>query len=130
MLRPSLTPYTRYALEATEYAQEQGCFDVFHHAMYKALWEGGENIGDISVVLGIAEKCGLRASELSERLETGYYTPIIDHQFQQAQNMGIRGIPAFLVNDSLLFSGAQPYEVFKTALERVLAGTENESNEL
>ena len=32
MRRSALTHYTMFALEATEYAQQQGKFDVFHHA--------------------------------------------------------------------------------------------------
>ena len=35
MRRSTLTPYTTYALAATEFAKEQGAFDPFHRAMYK-----------------------------------------------------------------------------------------------
>ena len=127
MRRASLTPYTMYALEATEYAQQQGQFSTFHHNMNKALWEDGKNLGDLSVIQEIAEGCDLNWPELSQRLETGYYRPTVQQQFHQAQDLGIHGIPAFLV-DNLLFTGAQPYPVFKTVVERALGQLATESS--
>jgi predicted DsbA family dithiol-disulfide isomerase len=117
MKRASITPYTMYALEATEYAQEQGQFDDFHLAAYKAYWEDGKNLGDIAVIEELASKCGLNWPELSERLDSGYYRETVMSQFQQAVNLGIRGIPAFIVGNQL-FTGAQPYDIFKLAMAR------------
>ena len=117
MKRASITPYTMYALEATEYAQEQGLFDDFHLAAYKAYWEDGKNLGDIAVIEELASKCGLNWPELSERLYSGYYRETVMSQFQQAVNLGIRGIPAFIVGNQL-FTGAQPYDIFKLAMAR------------
>ena len=119
MRRPSLTPYTIYSLEATEYAQEVGRFDEFHHAVYKALWEDGKNLGDLAVIQEISESCDLDWSQLKQRLESGYYRATVQAQHQQAMDLGIHAIPAFLVGN-LLFSGAQPYEVFKVAVNRAL----------
>ena len=117
MRRSDITPYTMYSLEATEYAQQQGQFDPFHLAAYKAYWEEGKNLGDMTVIRELALECGLDWAELSERLESGYYRETVMAQFQQAVNLGIRGIPAFLVGNQL-FTGAQPYEVFKLAIAR------------
>ncbi len=41
-------------------------------------------------------------------------------QYQEALGYGIRGIPTFVIGN-LMFSGAQPYQVFKSAMERALA---------
>ena len=114
MRRPPMIPYTIYALEATEYAQQQGQFDAFHLAAYKAYWEEGKNLGDMAVIQELATNCGLDWPELSERLESGYYRETIDAQFQQGISLGIHGIPAFLIGNQL-FTGAQPYDVFKLA---------------
>ena len=117
MRRPPLVPYTMYALEATEYAQEQGLFDSFHLGAYKAYWEEGRDLGDLEVIQGIASKCGLDWPELSQRLSSGYYRETVLAQYQEAVSLGIRGIPAFLIGNQL-FTGAQPYEIFKLALAR------------
>ncbi len=117
MRRSSLIPYTMYSLEATEYAQQHGQFDAFHLAAYKAYWEDGKNLGDLAVIQELALKCGLDWTELSARLESGYYRDTVLTQYQQAINLGIRGIPAFLIGNQL-FTGAQPYEIFKLAMAR------------
>ena len=119
MRRPSLTPYSMYAMEATAYAQEQGCFDTFHRAAYKALWEEDKNLGDLAVIQELAEGWGLDWPELSRRLESGHYRAALQAQFQQAMDLGIHGIPAFLL-ENILFTGAQPYQVFRTAAQRAL----------
>ena len=124
MRRSTFTPYTKYVLEATEYAQQQGQFDAFHLAAYKAYWEDGKDLGDLAVIEELAGKCGLDWPELSDRLASGYYTEAVTTQYQEAVNLGIRGIPAFLIGNQL-FTGAQPYEIFKLAYARANQGLEN-----
>ena len=128
MRRPSLTPYTMYALEATEHAQRQGKFDTFHHEAYKSLWEDGKDLGDLSVIQEIAEKCDIDWPDLSQRLESGYYRAAIQQDHKHAVEMGIQAIPSFLIGN-VLFSGAQPDEVFKTIMKRLLDSDDEEINE-
>ena len=121
MRRPPLTPYTMYSLEATEYAQQKGQFDAFHLAAYRAFWEEGKDLGDMRVIEELAVKCDLDWVELSERLESGYHRNTIIAQHQEAIDLGIRGIPAFFMGN-VLFTGAQPYEIFKLAIARARDG--------
>ena len=120
MRPPALYPNTMYSLEATEHAQQQGKFMEFHKAAYKALWEDGQNLGDLTVIGSVAESVGLDPADLLTRLESNEYTPTVMEQYQEALGYGIRGIPIFVIGN-LMFSGAQPYSVFKSAMERVLA---------
>ena len=120
MRPPPVTPNTMYILEATEYAQQQGKFLEFHWAAYKAMWEDRQDLGDLAVIEGIAQNVGLNSAELIERLECQHYTETVMGQYQEALQYGISGIPTFLVGN-LMFTGAQPYDIFKTAMDRVLA---------
>jgi predicted DsbA family dithiol-disulfide isomerase len=117
MRRSAIIPNTMYSLEATEYAQQQGAYEEFHHALYRAYWEHQKNLGDLAVIEEVAVECGLNWPELSHRLETGYYREAVLTQYQDAMEIGIRGIPAFLIGNQL-FTGAQPYDVFKLAMSR------------
>jgi predicted DsbA family dithiol-disulfide isomerase len=119
MRRPSIVPNTTLALQATEYAQQQGLFDPFHRAMYRAYWEDGKNLGDLEVIREVAEECGLNWTELEQRLESGFYQETVIGQYQEALSLDIRGIPAFLIGN-ILFTGARPYEVFKAVAEKAL----------
>jgi predicted DsbA family dithiol-disulfide isomerase len=120
MRPPKVTPNTMYALEATEYAQQHGKFMEFHKAAYRAYWEDGKDLGDLAVLGEIARKVSLDSLELLEHLKSGHYTSTILAQHQEAVQHGIQGIPTFLVGN-LLFTGAQPYQVFQMVMSRVLS---------
>ena len=120
MKPPLLTPNTMYSLEATEYAQQQGKFLEFHKAAYRAFWEDRQDLGDLTVLGEVASSVGLDSTELITRLESKEYSSTVMGQYQEALQYGIRGIPTFLVGN-LMFTGAHPYDVFKSAMERVLA---------
>jgi len=115
----SRTPNTLYALEATEYAQQHGKFLEFHHAAYKALWEDRQDLGELEVLHKVAHEVGLDADEMVTSLEEKTYAETVMSQYQEALQYGISGIPTFLVGN-LLFTGAHPYNIFKSAMERFL----------
>ena len=121
MRPPRVTPNTNYILEATEYAQQQGKFLEFHRAAYKAYWEDREDLGDLTVIQGLARAVSLDADELMERLNNHHYSETVMGQYQEALKYGIKGIPTFLVGN-LMFTGAHPYEIFKSAMNKVLEG--------
>ena len=119
MRPPRVTPNTMYALEATEYAQQQGKFLEFHLAAYRAYWEEGKDLGDLAVMEELAAATALDWAELKERLEGHYYSAAVMGQYQEALQHGIQGIPTFLMGN-LLFTGAHPYPVFQAAMRRLL----------
>ncbi len=113
------TPNTLYALEATEYAQQHGKFMEFHHAAYKAFWEDRKDLGELEVLHAVAHSVDLDADDMLKHLEEKTYAEAVMGQYQEALKYGISGIPTFLVGN-LLFTGAQPYDIFKSAIERFL----------
>ena len=124
IMRPlKRTPNTMHILEATEHAQQRGKFMEFHQAAYRALWEDGKDINDLSVIGEIADGISLDSGELVAALECGEHTSTVMEQYNEALHHGIRGIPTFLVGN-LMFTGAHPYEIFQSAMKRVLGEEE------
>ena len=119
MRPPKVTPNTMFALEATEYAQQHGKFLEFHHAAYKAYWEDGQDLGDLAVIEQVAKGVNLDSAELITQLENHDYTATVMEQYQEALGHGIQGIPTFVVGN-LLFTGAHPYDIFKSAINQFL----------
>jgi predicted DsbA family dithiol-disulfide isomerase len=115
MMRPNFIACSRPALEAAEYAKEKGKFDAFHLAVFKAYWEDARNIGQRDVLREVAEKCGLDGAELERILEEGRYTVTIEKQNEEARQLGVTGIPAYIVG-SYFIEGAQPYSAFQKAM--------------
>lgn len=79
-------------------------------AIYKAYFEDGKNIGDIEVLLDIAEAEGLNREATREQLENNVMQADLMQDIQRAHQIGVRGVPFFVVNDRLAFSGAHPPE--------------------
>jgi len=119
MRRPPITSNTLYALQATEYAKEHGKFEPFHLELYRAYWEDGKDLGKLDVIKEAAERCELPWHDLKARLESGHYEQAVMGQYQEAMELGIRGIPAFLIGN-FLFTGARPYEIFQSVMGKVL----------
>ena len=119
MRRAPLVPHTRPAMEANEFAKEQGKFDPYHRALFKDYWEEGKNLGDPAVLQQAGERVGLDPAALGQALQEGRYRDAVEEQVQFARSVGITGIPAFIV-DHYLFMGAQPYAFFKQVMDRVL----------
>ena len=118
--RSPIVPCSRLALEAAEYAKEQGKFDQFHLAVFKAYWEEAKNIGLMSVIREIVQECGLDADEVERCLDEGRYTQSIKAQSEEAKQSGINGIPAYVVG-GFLMEGVQPYKFFQRAVEAALS---------
>ena len=119
MRPPLVTPNTMYALEATEYAQQHGKFMEFHHAAYRAYWDERKDLGQLDVLAEVARSVSLDADEMIQYLETHEFSSRIMGQYQEALQYGIRGIPTFVVGN-LLFTGAHPYDIFKSAINQYL----------
>ena len=116
LLRPPFIPCSLPALEAAEYAREQGKFDQYHLAVFKAYWEEAKNIGFRDVLLQVAQDSGLDVKEVESCLDSGRYAKLVKQHSEEAKQSGIGGIPSYIIGDHLL-EGAQPYPVFQRAVE-------------
>jgi predicted DsbA family dithiol-disulfide isomerase len=118
MQRPPILTNSLLALEATEYAKEQAKEGEFSHAVYRAYFQEGKNIGDIDVILPLAGETGLDTQELQEHLQAGTYSARIQSFQQEAHTLGVSGVPTFIVGPAQIV-GAQAPEVFINMLNRI-----------
>ena len=120
---------SRLALEATEFAREQGRdkFEDFHRGVMDAYWRDGRNIGDVEVLVDVGTKVGLDSQGLREALADRRYAQAIEAQIDFGRQAGINAVPAFIFDDKYLIEGAQPYEVFQRVIQQhVLPGRQAE----
>lgn len=66
-------PYTRLAFEGLHYAVEKGFEDVYSDAMYHAYFVDEKDIGDLDVLVSIAETLGMDKVEYRHVLLNGTY---------------------------------------------------------
>jgi predicted DsbA family dithiol-disulfide isomerase len=111
---------TRFAHEATEYAREHDKGNAFHKALFHAVYADGQDPGNWDVLRSTAQAVDLSADEMQRDVESGKYTSNVAEQVQWAYQIGVSGVPTYVINDRYALVGAQPYEVFKNALSQIL----------
>jgi predicted DsbA family dithiol-disulfide isomerase len=110
---------TRIAHEATEYAREHGKAIEFHHVVFRKVYADGFDISKWDVLRSAAEEVGLDADDMQTIVDSGRYTAQVAEQVQWAQQIGVTGVPTYVINDRYAIVGAQPYEAFKNALAQI-----------
>src|SRR6266498_538024 len=110
---------TRLAHEATEYARENGKANEFHKALFRKVYAEGQDPSQWTVLHATAEEVGLNAEEMQQFVESNKYTGFVEEQVRWAQQIGVTGVPTYVINDRYAVVGAQPYEAFKNALTQI-----------
>ena len=121
MIFPDRIPNTRLAHEATEYARQKGKANEFHQTVFDCYYGQGEDISRWEVLQQAAKEVGLDADEMREQVEQGKFTVLVSEQVRQSAELGIDGVPTYILNDRYAIVGAQPYEVFEQALKQLIS---------
>jgi predicted DsbA family dithiol-disulfide isomerase len=111
---------TRLAHEATEHAREHGKLTEFHKIVFRLVYAEGQDISQWDVLRSAAQEAGLDGEAMQRDVESGKYTESVNEQVQWAYQIGVSGVPTYVINDRYALVGAQPYEVFKNALGQIL----------
>ena len=112
-------PNTRRAHESTEYAREKGKLLEYHRAVFDKFYGKGEDISQWEVLRDAALQVGLDADEMQREVESGKYTAQVNAMVREAQEIGVSGVPTYVLNDRYAIVGAQPYEAFLQALKQL-----------
>jgi len=71
------------------------------------------------VLRSAAQEVGLNADEMQRDVESEKYLANVADQVRWAYQIGVTGVPTYVINNRYAIVGAQPYEVFKNALEQI-----------
>ncbi len=110
---------TRLAHEATEYARENGKANEFHKSLFRKVYAEGQDPSQWAVLRATAQEVGLNPEEMQQLVESNKYTAYVEEQVRWAQQIGVTGVPTYVINDRYAVVGAQPYEAFKNALTQI-----------
>lgn len=99
-------------------AQARGLGSEAEELLFRAQFVENRNIDDTITLMEIGKTLGLEEKEISEALTSDALGYAVMQDMQQAQQLGISGVPFFVINDKYGVSGAQPPEVFAEVLEK------------
>jgi predicted DsbA family dithiol-disulfide isomerase len=109
---------SRPALQAAEFAREQGHFEQMHHELFRTYWDEGRDVSDMAVLREVAVAVGVDAAGMEEAVSANRFGNYLDARRAEAQELMIDGIPAHVVADRYLVMGAQPYDLFERVMAR------------
>ncbi len=89
---------------------------AFDEAVFAALWEDGEDIGDPDLLVDLAADAGVAADEVRSALADDTLRETVREQFSEARRRGITGVPTF-VADGHAARGAVPPEQLARLVE-------------
>jgi len=101
------------------WAAEQGRGQELVEALFHRYFELAEPVFTTDDLLPIAAEVGLDRAAAAELLSSDAYADQVVADQAQAADYGANGVPFFVFDRKVGFSGAQPLEVFLGALEQV-----------
>lgn len=112
---------SRPALIGAKFADAQGAGEAFHDAVMHAYWQDALDISDVGVLSGCAQSAGLDEAAFVAALDDAQWDSEVTADVEQAFAFGLQGVPALILHNKYLVSGAQPYEVLVRAVEQIAA---------
>ncbi len=97
----------------------QGRQRALKHALLRAYFTEGRNVGDPATLVDIAASAGLPAGEARAILSGDAYAQDVRRDEQYFLQAGIQAVPAIIIDRRHLVSGGQPPEVFEQALRQL-----------
>ncbi len=113
----SIHPEAEKAAEAARCVREQKG-DEGYFKMHDKLFENQQELS-VENYKKWARDLGVVGAKFDECLDKGKYTDAVEEELAYGEQLGVTGTPAFFINGKMI-SGAQPFDVFKQAIDSAL----------
>lgn len=113
------TSNTFDAHRLAKFADKHGVEDQVTERLLHGYFVEGERIDTEDILLAIANEAGLDKEETKAMLRSEDFSKEVQADIAEAQEVGVKGVPFFVINRKYAISGAQPTEAFVEALEKI-----------
>jgi len=100
---PPITTEPTKAGAASLLAEERGLLREYVVAMMDKEWAVGQDIGDPEIILTVGQDIGLDKQELLNALESPNYLARMEENWQEAQSLGVFGVPTFVIGEEIFW---------------------------
>jgi predicted DsbA family dithiol-disulfide isomerase len=107
-----------------KWAKEYGKDNELKEALMLNYFSKGIDLSVNDSLIRIVEQVGLNGLTAIQMLETNQYQEAVQSDINQSQELGISGVPYFLINKKVTISGAQNDKVFENTLASALKDIE------
>ena len=109
---------TRKAHEVLHFAKQHGRQLELAERLFEAYFTQGRHLGRDEELADLAAEVGLNRYDVLAALTAGEFVESVDADIAQARAYGITGVPFYVIDGRYGVSGAQPADVFRSALEQ------------
>lgn len=98
---------------------ERNCQSALKERLFVAYMNEGKSIGDVATLVALAQEVGLDPDETRAVLQSDAYAREVRAEQDAAMQLGITGVPFFVVAGRYAVRGAQGSEALLNAMQRV-----------
>jgi len=106
---------SRLAQELGKFAEQKGKGGEFHKTMFRAYFVDGQNIGEPSILVELAESINLSGKDVQKVIQDRTYKDAVDLDWKRSYELRVTAVPTFLFNHQRLV-GAQNFETLEKLL--------------
>jgi predicted DsbA family dithiol-disulfide isomerase len=117
--RQEISPNTRNAHRLIQLAKQYGKQVELVEAFFKAYFTDGVNLASFDSLVALAGSCGMDEQEVRSLLQSETGIAEVEMTERQLQQLGISGVPFYIIDNKFGISGAQPPEAFIKAFEEI-----------
>lgn len=114
------TPSTLNSHRLIRWATTAGCQDAVVEDLFRRYFLEGADIGDAGVLTSVAADVGMDANLVADLLAGDADLELIRREDAMARQMGINGVPCFIIDRKYAISGAQDAPVFHKVFDLAL----------
>lgn len=106
------------AHQLLHFAKQAGKQNEAEEALFSALFVEGKNVDDVATLLAIGSDLGLDTAALQTAIDDSVFTKAVHADIQEAQQIGVRGVPFFVFDRKYAVSGAQDTKAFAEVIDK------------
>lgn len=114
----SIMVNSQKAHQLIQFAKSKGLGNEIEERLFQAYFTEGKNVADQTTLTELGKEIGLDENELQVAFNDDKYLYQMKQDIQEAQNIGVRGVPFFVFDRKYGVSGAQPTEAFLETLNK------------
>ena len=111
-------PNTLMAHRLLDHAQQFGAQHALAEKLFQAYFCDGKDVGDLETLVKLAQEVGLAAQQSRDYLKSDAGTEFVQEQLARAPEVGVTGVPGYLLAGTYLLPGAQTSEVMAQIITR------------
>jgi predicted DsbA family dithiol-disulfide isomerase len=126
--RMTRTPNTRRAHALIARAGEIGLGNEMAEELFRAYFEDGADVGDPATLISSATTVGMDEGMARAVIDDDEIRQAVAALEAGATQMGVSGVPFFIIEEKFAVSGAQPVETWKQVLNEIANGGETSAS--